>query len=285
MSHVESQISLECESYLFQADRLAFPSDVPKENRFMVMLQAYFDDSGTHDRSETVSVGGFISTPERWLKFEEEWRSALEDWGIPMFRMSKFANRARPFTYWTEEQRQQRLSRLLEVIDRNVLASIGAAIPVAEFSSKLSPEAQLYCGGPYGLAMTFIFMDLAPAVRRLHGEEAWIAYIVESGSDGAGEILKVFRENERDPQQKELYRLLSLRFENKRQYLPLQAADILAYELYKHHPRQPVPQHLARYPLRKLADIPRISWFVPSTGSLENVDLVLRARMNRDRNR
>jgi len=50
---------------------------------------------------------------------------------------------------------------------------------------------------------------------------------------------------------------LSQRFENKRDFLPLQAADILAYELYKQLPKTlKLEDTPARYPLRFLADIP-----------------------------
>ncbi len=60
----------------------------------------------------------------------------------------------------------------------------------------------------------------------------------ESGGKGAGQILKVFTENERNRSNKEHWRLLSLRFENKHEFVPLQAADILAYEIYRQLPKQ-----------------------------------------------
>jgi hypothetical protein len=80
-------------------------------------------------------------------------------------------------------------------------------------------------------------MDVAEYFR-LENPEGWVRYTFESGARGAGEVLKNFQLNMRFPQQKEHYRLLGLSFEGKRDFLPLQAADILAYELYRHLPRQ-----------------------------------------------
>jgi hypothetical protein len=55
-------------------------------------------------------------------------------------------------------------------------------------------------------------------------------------------------------------RLLSIAFEDKRLFPPLQAADLLAYELHKQLPRQlGIETRPIRYTLRELAKLPR-SW-------------------------
>src|SRR5258708_7357699 len=86
---------------------LAFPASVPPERRQVLILAGYFDESGTHDASEAIAVAGYLSTPERWAMFEQEWKKALADFdGLPFFHMADFANSAPPYySTWTPEQK------------------------------------------------------------------------------------------------------------------------------------------------------------------------------------
>src|SRR5664280_2790601 len=100
--------------------------------------------------SAAVAVAGYISTPERWVEFESEWRLALANLGLPMFHMTDFANGVGPYRFWSEPQRRIRLGRLIEVINRNVVASFGVVIPTEPFDRLFSPKARAHCGGAYG---------------------------------------------------------------------------------------------------------------------------------------
>jgi hypothetical protein len=51
----------------------------------VVILTAYFDESGTHSGSEAVAVAGYVSTPDRWERFGQEWREALAAYNIEYF--------------------------------------------------------------------------------------------------------------------------------------------------------------------------------------------------------
>lgn len=41
------------------------------------MLQAYFDDAGTHRDARIICWGGFLGTDEQWAGFDEKWRAKL----------------------------------------------------------------------------------------------------------------------------------------------------------------------------------------------------------------
>ena len=260
-------------SYVTEALRLRFPAKIPKDNRYVVTITAYFDESGTHIGSKFVTVAGYLALSEKWLTFEAEWEQALKAFEIEMFHMSDFANQAPPFDNWPEEKRRACLQTLLNIINRHAAMSVGFTIPFDLYDAILSDEAKTFCGGPYGLAAQACFLDIAQSFDKHTDEDIWIAYILEQGSRGAGQVLKVFQENVRIPERKRDLRLLSLGFEDKRQFLPLQAADILAYELYRALPKE-LNQEKPRYPLVELAKIPR-RWNYPTASTLENFNKVL----------
>jgi len=61
------------------------------------MYNTYFDVSGTRLDSDIISVAGFVSDVQQWLKFEEEWREVLGEFGVPYLHMRKFAHFKGPF--------------------------------------------------------------------------------------------------------------------------------------------------------------------------------------------
>lgn len=231
----------------------------------MAVLTGYFDASGKKEHSN-VTLAGYIATEEQWGVFGEEWERAMRDWHIPYFHMSEFESYKRIYKYWTRTQHQERYARLLDIINRNVQLSVATSILASEYASVKAPREKNRVGGMYGLAATGCFIETANYVCEADNASAWLAYIFESGDEGAGQIQQAFSLNERNPTLKEKYRLLSFRLENKRQFAPLQAADILAYEIFKHLPRQiGIDDHLARdYPTGRLIEVPR-RWIYPTS--------------------
>lgn len=207
----------------------------------MQKLVGYFDASGTHEGSNNVTLAGWVSTPEAWAHFESEWSAELANQGVPMFHMSEYAHKLGPFKQWTETQRRIRFARLAKLITDHTLASLAVAVPTSEFEKEFTAAARAHAGGAYGFAANvlllqapeFIEQQLTPA-----GTPFEIDYVFETGDVGRGQVEKLFRYNQMNPEQAALLHVGGLRFEDKRKFGSLQAADILAYELYQHFPRQ-----------------------------------------------
>jgi hypothetical protein len=224
-------------SYLRESFVLSFPSKICPEDRLVLVLKGYFDESGTHDGSRAISVAGYLSTPEKWLAFEQEWQAAKDAYGLEFFHMTDFVARQEEYADWSDAERGERLANLIAIINRNVIASVGFALPVRDYYSIFSKTAKRYVGGPYGLAALSCFMDASKAIRS-QLPDARIAYVFERGVKGKGQVMKVFDRVCDDFEVRESNRLASLTYEDKRDFSPLEAADILAYELYRHLPVQ-----------------------------------------------
>ncbi len=176
----------------YVGDSLDFPSGIAIRDRLVLVLHAYLDDSGTHGGSNAVAVAGYISTADQWVLFESEWNKALEDWGLKHFHMTDFANRVKVYRHWTDEERRTRLARLVGIINRHTLVSIAIVVPVKSFIQTFSKEARQIIGGAYGLAAFFCFWKTTEIIDRVYPSSK-ISYVFESGTRGAGEILKVFQ--------------------------------------------------------------------------------------------
>ncbi len=71
------------------------------------MLQAYMDDSGSHDSSHNCVVGGYWGGVNKWRCLEREWNATLSDFEIEEFKARTFfrrvnGKRVAPYSDWTE---------------------------------------------------------------------------------------------------------------------------------------------------------------------------------------
>lgn len=263
------------EIYVHDVLLFAFPFTVPTERRLAVVLGAYFDASGNNPSDECLVLAGFVSTPERWAQFSVAWKALVNDeWSLPYFRMSDFENRMGPYKNWSDKERHDRLNQLLELINQHVIASVATGVPMAEFrkySTRKDSESS------YFLAAILCFIQ----TEMWHRPDApdrneRIAFVFESGDRGWGEVKRVYDQAYNNPEHRQKLRMMSLISGSKEEFEPLQAADILAYELYKQWPRQfGDEKRPERYPLKQLAKIPK-SWYTMDEAQM--VDLSARMR-------
>lgn len=215
------------------------------------LYTVYFDESGTHPDSDAAVVVDFVSNATKWAAFSEDWRQVLRDAGLEYFRMSLIENRQGPFADWAEDVKRDLLNRLLPIIKRHTFTSVGCVVKREWMDSHLSEFAQEICGDACGLAALSCFRHLG---LRMQENDGWIDGIMESCASGSGALQLLFEEDSKITEWQEAHRINSMVFAEKREHPPLQAADILAYELYKHGLRKfRQEDRNARYPLRELA--------------------------------
>jgi hypothetical protein len=249
--------------FVTESLRLAFPSDVPPEQHIVMCFTAYFDESGTHEGSAVVTLAGYLSTAERWEVFDAQWKPSLEKYGIEFFHMADFAQRQGQFRNWPEDKRRECLKELHDIISANAIGSVGYGLSRAAYDAIVCAKADDFMGGPYGLLASTLLIDFSGLLRLL-GVRSLVAYRFESGAEGIGQVATIFDRNIASPGHSEFHRVLSFGTEDKRKFTPLQAADILAYELYEQLPRQlgldPKPPR--PFPLPSLARVPHLWGYI-----------------------
>jgi hypothetical protein len=217
------------------------------------LYEVYFDESGTHVDSEAAVVAGFVSNTTEWITFSQKWQQVLTGSHLDYFRMSEFENRRGQFSGWTENAKRDLLNKLLPIIDDHTILSMGCIVLKQSVDSLVSDVVKRICGDAYGLAALGCWRHLG---HILQGADAWVDCSMEAGAKGSGALKSIFEEDSKIPEWRSNHRIQSLYFRDKRMFPQLQAADILAYELYKQSARQFGSETRAvRYPLQALGSM------------------------------
>jgi Protein of unknown function (DUF3800) len=223
-----------------------FAADVERSepNSLIVMFTAYFDDSGTDRNSDTAVAACYISTRRGWDQFVTDWDHARVQEGFDAFHMADFtapnSQGHRPYCEWDEAKKNHVYGRLARIINDNKRIGIAIAIP-KEIWSRTPERIQRHFGREhYSFAVRLCMMQIlkwrkniqiALPVRYVFDWEmnksqkrAEIAKIFEILSSPANEALAECYGVERS----------GFSFEHKEEFKPLQAADILAWQMRSH---------------------------------------------------
>ena len=205
---------------------------VPPREQYVALFEAYFDESGTHRGSAGVAVAGYIARPEQWIAFDEEWRKALADNDLDFFHMADCEAGAQLYRGWSRERRESLFVRLADITNKHALASIGCVIDRPDYEKHAPRQIQRLYGGLYGVAASICGQSAAAVAKQL-SDDPWIEFVFEHAPKDTGAVAGLFRDNMIDPERREAFRVKGCRFSDKRDTRPLQAADILAYEMFR----------------------------------------------------
>lgn len=228
----------------------------------MSMFTACFDASGTDDNQPCVVVAGFIANAGDWQQFDIEWKATLAKENIPYFHMKEFNNpNSKMYKGWTETKRREFFARLLEIITRNTYRKFGIVIISEWFSSlPVTTKELTRLENAYALAGTLAASTVRRWLQESNHPPDRLELVFENGDLGKQFLIAgleskgfshpIFREKKD--------RTIKGFLHNA--WTPLQAADILAYEWYKHVKTLagvwPHFEGTLRWPLQELNRIP-----------------------------
>ena len=213
------------------------------------MLQAYIDDSGSHNGSPVCLVAGYWGGVGQWRKFERAWKAVLDEYHVDEFHAKifwgrdKFKQRLGAYKDWPEQRRHQFMFELLRVIGSFKLYPFASGILDSEWK-KQSRGWQLILSGAtskYPNANRHpIFMAFRTAAMRAVGHcyrGVTMHFVFDSNKNLDGWASICYAELKRRAQIEKTEWASSLgefTVADSKKALPLQAADLLAYEAFKY---------------------------------------------------
>ena len=201
------------------------------------MFGAYFDASGTHQQSNSITVAGVVAPALRWKTFDSKWWNILEAAGIEpddseyrVFHMTDYNGGWGKFAGWDTPKKKFVIKKLVRAMGGRIRIAVAKSVNKVEFERVKAEFSSFHDMSPFTFCFIQCLIELSNIFDEM-GTAETVAYGFEQGDGYGFELDLLKRAVERDHFLREKFRWES--FTNsleKRKYPALQAADIVAFE-------------------------------------------------------
>jgi hypothetical protein len=230
------------------------------------MALAFVDDSGSGGDSPYYVLAGYVAGESTWAGFVPDWQAVLDcSPRLEYFKMNEAEMLTGQFAGFSSEERDARLDEFIDVVLKCDPWEASVAVPAKEFQEVLRPVLLKSHDNPYYSA--FIAMVTAfSGIYRWSGYDETVDFIFD---EQAGMQNKMHRLYQRFRHWYPNWRLGRVGFNSDKKVLPLQAADLIAWQTRRfmcsregtrtqfkrlHSRRQAFRKILKRRELQEMAD-------------------------------
>lgn len=191
--------------------------------RGLVTLKAYYDDSADGKKERIFSIGGYFGKEEEWNKFDMLWKREA---GETIFHMTDCLAGRDEFAEWPVTKRNDLVRRLIGVINEVEIFGFHSAIQVQDFKEVFpsdEPHALYFlCFQECVNQIALWASEFSEKVAFVFDEEKEFKYM-------AHRLFDHLKGLQTQPGWEAMQWLGTLAFESRKEFRPLQAADINAY--------------------------------------------------------
>jgi len=208
-----------------------------------MIMESYFDDSADPQRNKFYACGGFIGGPEQFDAFEITWGHLTSTLKEP-FRSTDCETGHGQFENVPKAGRDKLMDRLVGVLFSTKLRGFASIIPIKEYREVYPASGE---HDAFLLALRQAIMNMAFIANQLRNEiRLWFERgPIDSSIDRVYQTIVDWKEWEPSK------RLRGIKFDTKK-CKPLQAADLIAREAFKHVDNLGVRP--TRIPVRRLEE-------------------------------
>jgi hypothetical protein len=205
----------------------------PWKALLMIDARTYFDDSGTHKAATVTVIGGYAGLKEEWESIEGPWRAVLNEFsdrGLHSFHATSCLSQADQFERLEKWECHYVYKQLSDILERSTIQPITAAVRTDDWASITDRNFHLVYQSAYDFCIDRI-----------------IGQVVNWSSNHAGGSrvpVMIAMQKEHEKETRRTYdswsrvkiiedRIGALAFEYPDRFIPLQAADMIAHELYR----------------------------------------------------
>jgi hypothetical protein len=203
------------------------------------MIAAYFDDSGTHgEQSDIVLVAGLIGTEARMRDLDRNWKRHLDSplgglkEPIKRFHAYDCDNSIGEFNRWTRVETDYFRHLLRTVIIEADVAAYGMACSRKDYDQIVTGDIRSIIGNPEGFCINQCFVR-AVGWAQANTFDPKMSFVFDGRPPDVqrytGAVFDAFKRWAKPPPE-----LIGCEFKNSAMTPPLQAADMIAWELYRY---------------------------------------------------
>jgi hypothetical protein len=212
----------------------------------LMAMTLYCDDSGTHVKSPWAVAACLVAPVEQWQRFNEDWESVKREEGFEVFHMNRFVAKKPPFDspQWEDQEKRDRTVRkLVGIITNRCSRAFVSAVKKSaydEFSLRFSNTGGCLLGDNHYTFAVLLSLTLLSVWREENGHDnsELVDFVFDNMSEGKCEINNLFEGffGNGDHFARNRYGAFhnGWGFRDKRYVMPLQAADIVAWESFHH---------------------------------------------------
>jgi Protein of unknown function (DUF3800) len=203
------------------------------------MLIAYFDDSGSHTDSDVVLWNGLFGNHYQWQLFNELWAAKLKEPSLgkePLkrFHMVECQNSLGEFSGWSRTATDFLVHELGDIVLRCGLYSNGAAISRKDWDDLVKGDLRTALGDAEGYSMRLAFVRATKWAREIAFQDE-MEFVFDRRKEREQEGMRIFDLFQHYSEIEQIGPApVSIIFSDSYRVLPLQAADMLAWEQYQY---------------------------------------------------
>lgn len=200
--------------------------------RLHAMLLSYFDDSSDSSHKEYFAVGGLIGGEKQWSDFYVPWAVATIELKEP-FRSTECECQQGQFATWPKPQCDALMRKLVSIVLNQDLHGYASVVPVGDYRA-VFPDAKEY--DPYYLAVRHTIINMAELgykEQQRYGSGGVSCSFEDSEATG-DTVSEIYRQLRRVESWAAARSLAPSAILEGKETRPLQAADLIAREAFKH---------------------------------------------------
>ncbi|HEV8415085.1 MAG TPA: DUF3800 domain-containing protein [Bryobacteraceae bacterium] len=194
------------------------------------MLKAFIDDSGSGGDSTWYVLAGYLGTVDGWDSFDSLWAETLHaDPYIEYFKGSE-AESLRPDGQWagiSKQQRDAKIDALIKVIGQCARRSVCARLRQRDYDDLVKGNVPPMWDSPYYILFTTV-VAACINIERLDGESDHVDFVFDSDQRHERQFSLMLPPVSR--MQTLDGKLINAVRRDEKKFLPLQAADLLAWQ-------------------------------------------------------
>ena len=160
------------------------------------MLEAYFDESGTHATQDEslLIVAGYLAEEAKWSAFEKCWAALLKQFNVDRFHMKDLRNlRHKRYKHLSRANRLELLTNLIDATaEAALLGTIGYLRP-CDYQAVTDQKFRSRYGSAYGILITLSLLKLDSVLLNQIREPDTIRVFLEEGHANAADALRLLQ--------------------------------------------------------------------------------------------